>query len=237
MKKILLTLTMATMTSVYAENPPTPKFEKKEQASADKPVTPPAPQPQQVVLSIPDMNAFWASCKEYILGPIVNNIVEKRVQEMSIGDLSKTLESKVNTVMAEFIKEGNAAKELSLKKGNVDEIKCHHIIMSELFHTVRPAEATVRGMYPKMVKLFDQLNKLYPDQYTQLDYVIDEKTFMETTKEVAVAFKDIPSTGEIKPIVVIDNSKLEEKPVVVEPKAEEKPEVKKEEKKPSRLWW
>lgn len=214
MNKILLTLTMATMTSVYAE----------------KPVQQQAPQPQQVVLSIPDMNAFWASCKEYILGPIVNNIVEKRVQEMSIGDLSKTLQNKVNIVMADFIKEGNAAKELSLKNGSTDEIKCHHIIMSELFHQVRPAEATVRGMYPKMVKLFDQLNKLYPDQYTQLDYVIDEKTFMDTTKEVAVAFKDIPMT-EVKPIVEIDNSKLEE------PKVEAKADVKKEDKKPSKLWW
>lgn len=148
------------------------------------------PPAQQVVVSIPDLTVFWENCREYILGPIVSNIVDKKVKDMSVGDLSKALESKIANVMADFIKVGTKAKELSQKDGDKDTIAAYHYSMAQLFHMVRPAEATVRGMYPKMVKLFDQLNKLYPDQYTQLDYEIDEKQFMATEKEVAKAFSD-----------------------------------------------
>lgn len=191
---------MATMTSVYAEK------------------TPPAPQPVPVTITLPDMTAFWASCKEYILGPVVNNIVEKRVQEMSIGALSKTLENKVNIVMADFIKEGNVAKELSSNNGSKEEIKCHHILMAELFHSVRPAESTVRGMYPKMIKLFDQLNKLYPDQYTQLDYQIDENMFMATEKEVSKVFTEVkePVTVKLDEIVKPEQTQQEDEADQVE---------------------
>lgn len=135
-----------------------------------------------------DLAVFWDSCREYILGPIVTNMVDKKVKDMGIGNLSHVLEEKISAVMGEFIKLGNQAKQLSGDKANKDAIQKIHAQMAELFHQLRPAEATVRGMYPKMIKLFDQINKLYPDQYTQLDYVIDETMF--NTIQEAVTEKE-----------------------------------------------
>lgn len=147
-----------------------------------------APQKQEVVVSLPELSKVWENCKEYILSPIVINIVNKKVTDMKVGELSAMLENKIQTIMAEFINLGNQAKQLSSDKANKDAIQKIHAQMAELFHQLRPAETTVRGMYPKMIKLFDQINKLYPDQYTQLDYVIDETMF--NTIQEAVTEKE-----------------------------------------------
>lgn len=126
-------------------------------------------------VELPDLSTVWEHCKEYVLTPIVINIVNKKVADMEVGELSKTLETKIHALMGEFIKLGTAAKELSKNNGPKEELNALHKKMADIYHQVRPAESTVRGMYPKMVKLFDQLNTLYPDQYTQLDYTIIEE--------------------------------------------------------------
>lgn len=208
-----------------------------------------APQEKSgITVTSEDVGWLMKQIQDYIVGPIFSSFVERKMGEMDIGQLHRILEKRINETMAAFIEVGKEAKDLVEAKADKAAIKEKHEVMANIFHTLRPAEVTVRAMYPKMSGLFDQLNKQYPDQYTQFTYSLDEDAKTVQAVEQAMqpkAVEPVPIEEQLAPkaktvVVPVPEEQIqqEREADAKEVEADQQPvqAPQKKEEKP-RSWW